>query len=912
MDSAKWQNIKNVMSAALDLPAEKRVDFLAREQDAEVRVEVENLLIAHEQAVGFIDKPILIEQGVAEDKTRDNFIGKQVDNYLILEKIGTGGMGAVYLAERVNSDFKQKVALKLIKRGMDSEAILKRFARERKILSTLRHPNIAQLIDGGVSSEGLPFFAMEYVEGLPLNQYCRERQLSLEERLGIFRQICSAVENAHQNLIIHRDLKPTNIVVTSDGCAKLLDFGIAKVLSDDGFENTNTATRAKVFTPEYASPEQILGKTVTTATDVYSLGVILYELLAEHRPYETKGRSFDEIVKSVCETEPVRPSAWISDLGFRISDSKETGSNNQRTARGESQTNQQSAIINPKFLKGDLDNIILKALRKEPAERYGSVQQFSDDVLRFLQGLPVLARPQTLNYRFGKYVRRHRAGVLAAVLVLLSLIGGISVATWQAVVARRERAKSEQRFKDVRKLTNSFLFEFHDAIEDLQGATPARKLVIDRALPFLDNLALESADDESLQNELAESYYKLGVIQGHPSFPNIGDVAGAIGSFRKSIRIGEELVKHDTTNPDYRLNLAKYYEMLGDMFGVANYDTPAATENYQTGLRLREEVRKEYPADPRVLNGLMASYERIGSIKAKTGELNAAIKYYQDSLAIAEQFQALEPANIKRQRDIFIGYYEIGKVLQANGQYLEALEQYATGRTLVEKSIAVEPNNADSKRTIALFDDLSANAHLELGNIALATTFSNSGLAVSEQLFAADPTNIQFYGDLTVSLDTAGDLRLKKGDIAGAKKLLNRSLEMREAAFKQDPTMTLAKRYIAISRNKLAAAFRAENDLSEALSQLNKALSINRELCLTDPTNVDLRRELAVTLKGNGETLALIGAKEQNLGKSREARGLLEESLKIYTDLKTNNRFYGSDEARIAELNALIKNNSAF
>lgn len=904
--------MKNVLSAALDLPEAGRADFLSREADEEVRSKVEKLLAAHEKAEGFIDRPLLISQGIAEDESKETFINKRIENYLILEKIGSGGMGAVYLAERVNSDFKQKVALKIIKRGMDSEAILKRFATERRILSTLRHPNIAQLIDGGISTEGLPFFVMEYVEGLPLNQYCRERQLSLEERLGVFRQICSAVENAHQNLVIHRDLKPTNVIVTSDGNAKLLDFGIAKVLSDDGFENTNTATRAKVFTPEYASPEQILGKTVTTATDVYSLGVILYELLAEHRPYETKGRSFDEIVKSVCETEPVRPSAWISDLGFRTSDSKVTVSGDQKTAHDESKTNPQSAIINPKILKGDLDNIILKALRKEPAERYGSVQQFSDDVLRFLQGLPVLARPQTLNYRFGKYVKRHRAGVVAAALVLFSLIGGISVATWQAVVARRERAKSERRFNDVRKLTNSFLFEFHDAIENLPGSTPARKLVIDRALPFLDNLALESGDDDSLQSELAESYYNLGMIQGHPSFPNIGDVAGAIGSFRKSITIGEVLVRHEPTNPDFRLNLAKYYDMLGDMFGVASYDTPAATENYQTGLRLREEVRKEYPADPKVLNGLMISYERVGSIKAKTGELNAAIKYYQDTLAMAEQFQALEPANNRRQRNIFLGYYAIGKALHANGEYRKALEQYANGRTLVENVISVEPNNTDLKRMIGLFDDLSANAYLELGETELANVLSNSGLAVSEQLFAADPTNIQFYGDLTVSLDTAGDLRVKAGDVAGALKLLNRSLEMREAAFKNDPTMTLAKRYIAISRNKIAAAFRANNDLAEALSQLNMALKINRELCLSDSTNLDLRRELAGSLKGKGETLALIGAKERNLVKSREARELLEESLKIYTDLKANNQFYGSDEAKFADLNALIKNNFAF
>ncbi len=887
MDAVKWQNIKNAMSAVLDLPASERADFLAREPDAEICAEVEKLLAAHEQAGGFIDKPILIERGIAEDETKDFLIGKQIENYLILGRIGTGGMGAVYLAERVNSDFKQKVALKLIKRGMDSEAILKRFARERRILSTLKHPNIAALLDGGIASAGLPFFVMELVDGKPLNEFCRENNLSLEKRLEIFRQICAAVDYAHKNLVIHRDLKPSNILVSEDGVPKLLDFGIAKLLTDDDLQTT--ATQAKMFTPEYASPEQILGKNVTTATDVYSLGVILYELLARHRPFETKGKSFEEIVKSICETEPPKPS--------------ETSENQNPTTENEAEKFQ----IPKNQLRGDLDNIVLKALRKELSERYGSVQQFSEDILRFLRGLPVLARSQTLKYRFGKYVKRHRAGVFAAALVLLSLVGGISVATWQAIVARRERTRAEQRFNDVRKLSNSFLFEFHDAIKNLSGATPARKLVIERALPFLDSLAEESADDDSLQSELAESYRKLGEIQGHPSFPNIGDVSGGIESFRKSIRIGENLVRRNPGNRDYRFNLVKYYGMLGDMFERATYDTPNALENYQTALRLCEELLNEDPADTNALDGLQAIYDRLGNIKAKTRELDAAIKDYQTSLTIAEQLQALEPAKYNRQRNVFLSYYEIGRALQDDGKYREALEQYAKGRTLITNLIAAEPNNTDLPRSLGLFDDLSANSHLQLGEMEAAAALSNKALAQREKLFAADPKNIQVYGDLTFSLDTAGDLRVKSSDIAGALKLLNRSLEMREAALKQDPTMKIAKRLIAISRNKIAAALIAQNDLPAALAQLNKALNLNRELSRDDSTNLDLRRELAVSLKGAGETTALIAAREQNPEKWREARDLLEESLKIYTDMKANNQFYGADREKVTSLNAFIK-----
>ncbi len=716
-----------------------------------------------------------------------------------------------------------------------------------------------------------------------------ENQLTLEDRLGVFSQICSAVEHAHKNLVVHRDLKPSNILVTSDGTPKLLDFGIAKLLSDDDGAATNTATRGRVFTPEYASPEQILGKTVTTAADIYSLGVLLFELLTQHRPYDVKGKSYEEIVRSICETAPPKPS--------------DTGQNNYLTEDREQEVPQ----IQRNRLRGDLDNIVLKSLRKDPSERYGSVRQLDDDISRFLHGLPVLARPQTVKYRFGKYVKRHKVGVFAAALVLVSLIAGASIATWQAVVAKRERAKAEKRFNDIRKLANSFLFEFHDAIRDLPGATPARKLVIGRALPFLDELAQEATDDDSLQNELAESYCNLGEIQGHPSFPNIGDVSGAVESFGKAIRIAGDLVLRDPKNRNYRFSLAKYSAMLGDIYGVASYDTPRAGDNYQTALSLFEQLRIEDPADLNVMKALAALYERVGSIKEKTCDLDAAIRYYKDSLAIAEQLQALEPTNIKRQRDIYIGYYEIGRTLHADGKYREALEQYSKAREMVVNSLAAEPNSADMQRLIGIVDDLSANAHLQLGEIVLATPLSNNALAVREKLFAADPTNIQVYGDLTASLDTAGDLRVKAGDIAGALKLLNRSLEMREAALKQDPTMTLAKRYIAISHNKIATAYRAQNDLSSALAQLDKALTINRELSRDDPTNMELLRELAASLKGTGETMALIAARERNPNKLSEARNLLEESLKIYTDMKANGQFYGADSETMKGLNNFIK-----
>ncbi|MBP6005091.1 MAG: serine/threonine protein kinase [Pyrinomonadaceae bacterium] len=889
MDTAKWQSIKGLMSELLDLPESERAAALEREPDAEIRNEVELLLAAHDSSDRFIERPFLIEHGIAPDETADKMIGQQIEDYLILDRIGTGGMGAVFLTRRLHSDFTQKVALKLIKRGMDSEAILKRFATERRILSTLKHPNIAALVDGGISSEGLPFFVMEYVDGMPLNQYCRENDLSLNERLELFYKICSAVEHAHRNLVVHRDLKPSNILVTADGTPKLLDFGIAKLLTDDGSATAETLTQGKIFTPEYASPEQILGKPVSTSTDVYSLGVILYELLVDHRPFDVRGKSFDEIVEGICRTESPKPSDTADQPHITVDDAP--------AARRIPRTH----------LRGDIDNIVLKALRKDPTERYGSVQEFSADIRRYLSGMTVMARPQTLGYQFGKYVRRHKAAVSAAALVVISLVAGASIATWQAVVAQRERAKAERRFSDVRKLANSFLFEFHDAIQDLKGATPARKLVIERALPYLDDLAREAADDDSLQNELAKSYRQLGEIQGHPSFPNIGDVSGGIDSFRKAIVIGNELVSRNPNNREYRFNLAWFHSMIGDMFERAAYDTPKAVENYQIAVGLFRELNTENAADQNVMQGLLTGYERVGNIKAKSGELNAAINDYRESLAMAETLLALDPAKSERQRDVYLSYYEIGRAFQADGKYREALEQYSKGRAMLLKSLTSNPESADIQRLLGINDDLSANSHLELGEIDIANTLANNALSIREKLFAADPTNIQVYGDLTVSLDTAGDLRVKAGDVAGALKLLNRSLEMREAALKQDPTMTLAKRYVAISRNKIAAAYRVKGDLSAALAQLNTALTINRELCRDDPTNMELRRELASTLMATGETTALIASRERDPEKWHEAGRLLNESLKIYDDMRTNDRFFGADSGRVVSLKTFIE-----
>ncbi len=332
-------------------------------------------------------------------------VGIRVGPYEVLRELGRGGMGVVYLAARADEQFRKRVAIKVIKTGPDEEGVIRRFRRERQILASLDHPNVARLLDGGATGDGRPYFVMEYIEGHPLHEYCDRHRLSIVDRLKVFQQVCSAVAYAHRNLIVHRDLKPSNIIVTADGIPRLLDFGIAKLLNPELSAETPTVT-GLALTPEYASPEQARGDVVTTASDVYSLGVLLYELLTGHRPYRLKTRLPMEVLKAVCEQEPERPSTIVRQAEDTTDGSRAVVITPEGVSRARDLTPDRLG----RRLRGDLDNIVLMALRKEPLRRYASAEALSEDLRRYLEGLPVKARKGTSAYRAGKYVKRHAVG----------------------------------------------------------------------------------------------------------------------------------------------------------------------------------------------------------------------------------------------------------------------------------------------------------------------------------------------------------------------------------------------------------------------------------------------------------------------------------------------------------------------
>ena len=448
MNPDRWQRLQTLFNAAVEMTPDQRGAYLADacDDDLSLARQVESLLVSSDEAGQFIEGAV---EEAAASAARADMIGRRIGPYEVVGELGHGGMGTVYLARRADAEYESLVAIKLV-RGVHSASLLGRFRSERQILASLSHPNIARLLDGGTTPEGYPYVVMEHVDGEPIDRYCDTRHLPIEARLELFRAVCLAVQHAHKNLVVHRDLKPSNILVTQAGVPKLLDFGIAKLLDPELAEHTvvETGTATRLLTPSYASPEQVRGENITVATDVYSLGVVLYELLTGQVPFHFRGRGALEIERVICEEEPTRPSTLVT----RDGDGADTNGNAPKMSAAElSRARNLMPDRLRRRLAGDLDTIVLKALRKEPNRRYESADQFAEDVRRHLDGLPVIARVDTWTYRANKFVRRHRLGVAAAAVFIVVLLG---FATAMAAQARRvarerdvaslERAKAEQ------------------------------------------------------------------------------------------------------------------------------------------------------------------------------------------------------------------------------------------------------------------------------------------------------------------------------------------------------------------------------------------------------------------------------------------------------------------------------------
>jgi len=732
--------VKSVLSEALDLETGRRRQFLdsACAHDADLRAEVD-LLLAHQ-----VDSDNDAIEECAADAARFRFaqdvtrIGTRVGAYKIVREIGHGGMGIVYLGERDDEHYRQQVAIKLINPVLGGETIRRRFRNEMQILADLNHPNIARLFDGGETADGVPYLVMEYVEGSPINRYCNDRNLSTEQRLKLFCTVCDAVQYAHQHLVIHRDIKPGNILVTSEGLPKLVDFGIAKLLDNGTSIPDATATAMPFMTPEYASPEQVYGMSATTATDIYSLGVVLYELLTGRSPYRLKSRVPHELADAICNQEPER----------------------QR-------------------LKGDLDNIVLMAMRKEPQRRYATAEQFAEDIHRHLDGLPVRARQDTFTYRAGKFIRRRKLAVATAALILVTLVVGIIATAWQARVARVERARAERRFNEVRQLANSIVFEVHDAIVNLPGSTTARSLIVKRGLNYLDSLAQDAAGDRGLQRELAAAYEKLGAVQYTPSVAHLGDLEGALQSHHKAAALREALVAAEPNNRDYRRELLDSYWFIATLLGKQG-DSARELEMLRQQLPARQELAAAEKTEFVDRYNLAGTYAYIGSLSMAMGDVQGALDNQREALKLRETLAALDPNTTRSRRALTISYEFLGLATDLAGDTKGALELQQHGLEMRESLVAADPLNTDLRLMLIESHRYVGDMFFKLGDVEQASRHYQKQLAINEEMVAADPANAQFHSNKAVALIKVGDIKARSNRTAEALSNYNEALQILE------------------------------------------------------------------------------------------------------------------------------------
>jgi non-specific serine/threonine protein kinase/serine/threonine-protein kinase len=753
----RWQEIKQLLATALELEPSQRSAFLNGSCGGDVALheEVERLLASEQSVRQEFLNTRHFDVSVAAVFSNHSFesfaTGRRLGPYRIVELLGTGGMGEVYRAIRDDDQYRKEVALKIVRAGQDSDQIISRFKNERQILATLDHPGIARLLDGGTTPDGVPYFVMELVDGLPVTEYCDRKRLTVAERLNLFVEICSAVQYAHQHLVIHRDIKPGNILVTEDGTPKLLDFGIARLHESDPEQASTTMTAFRILTPRYASPEQIKGEAISTASDVYSLGVVLYELLTGQSPYRLATGSPQEIAHEACTSEPQKPS-----LAVQRHPSKAPAGSASVSREDLSAVRGCSPERLKRQLRGDLDNIVVMALRNEPARRYLSVEKFADDIRRHLNQLPVSARQDTFGYRTSKFVRRHRGAVVVSTVASLAVLMGFGVAVYEARVARLQRARAERRFNDVRKMANSLMFEAHDSIKDLPGSMPARKVLINGAQQYLDSLSQEANGDIGLQRELAAAYDRVGDLLGYTGSANLGDFAGARQSYLKALAIREAAAAASPDDARAQADLINDYMRLAFALGDAG-EFKDALNTLQKALPIAQKLA-DRSAEPVYKEWLAGVYWLSGHISLQSDNPRAALDNFRLSVKIRESI-ALDPKADPYFRTHLAGdYIGLGKSLGRMGDLGPALENTTMGVQLLESLLQSDSNNATLREYLGEAYDTRSTLLRQKGQLEDADAYATKSYEVFRELHSTDPTNSLARDNLSLTAMNLGHI----------------------------------------------------------------------------------------------------------------------------------------------------------
>ena len=876
MTPQRWQQVKETLAEALERSdPHDRASFLEATcaDDTALRREVESLLsqppdeFENCAQTGGLAHPGHVAAANA---------GRRLGAYELVRELGRGGMGTVWLAKRVDQQFEKLVAIKLLRRGTDTDEVLSRFQGERQILARLEHPNIARLLDGGMTDDGLPYFVMEYVDGKPLTEFCTEGPLTLEERLRLFLKICAAVQFAHQNLVVHRDLKPGNILVTEDCEPKLLDFGIAKLLGSDDSILAVTRAEHQRLTPAYASPEQVRGEPVTTVSDIYTLGTLLYEILTgqnAHR-FSTPRPPPTELLRVVAQEEPMRPSAAAVDPATK------------------------------RRLRGDLDTIILKALRKEPARRYAGMGSFADDIRRYLENRPVKARKDTASYRAAKFYQRNKFLVAAAIVVLLTLFGGMVTTAYEARLARKQRTRAERRFNDVRKIANSLMLELHSAIKNLPGALAARQLVTQRALEYLDSLAQEAGDDLSLKSELATAYGKIGLV----TF----DVQHAVTSHRKATTLIEELVQADPQNAAYRKQLSESYDNLSDVLKIEGNST-LSIEYARKSLAVMQSLAMENPGEKEIQLGLADRHLSLGLALIDAGDFKQALQSDLRAMAIQQDAAARHPSDKETLRELSSIYGTVSNAYEESGDYTNALQYSRKSIDMVREIFMVDPSNARSRREMwSAFFGMGRQLALT-GDTTGALRNYTEATQLIEGLAAADPQDKGHLRWLAVTYLSFGELFATLGQSDKALENYRRALAISEKVFADDSDRAETRRDLARIYEAMGLLFANNNQPVPALEYFRKAESMASASAVHDPQNGRVRLRLARILTEMAAFFRKLGDQRDLAVDSRDtnlktAIDFYRRSLEVWQDLRNKEMLSSFDVTKPEELAKEIAN----
>jgi len=801
MKSDRWSLIEEIFQGALERTPAERKQYVEKacENDEDLLPEIESLLESDNDAESVLRS--LISDDLKEVAQTSNFseIGLQLGPYHLVRELDSGGMGVVYLAVRSDDHYFQVVAIKMIRKGHDSPELVHKFRLERQILATLNHPYIGTILDGGETQDGRPFIVMEYVEGQPITLASKSRGLSIRQRIELFRSVCSAVHYAHQKLIIHRDIKPSNVMVTPEGIVKLIDFGISKPPAPDLVLNdsSSTATSLRRMTPDYASPEQIQGKQLTTATDIYSLGVLLFEVLTGSRPY-TLSNNLSAVAadRVVSEQSGKKPS---SAPGMPSAARKE--------------------------LSGDLDRIVLKAMDHDPSQRYLSAQHLDEDLLRYLTGKPISARKATPVYVLNKFVQRHRVAVLTACTIAIAL-------SCLVLLYLRQTRAVDRRVKVVRTLADSAISDMTDKLQHSSASTETQAALFRSALRYLGELRKTTGNDPRLLLELSKAYVRVGDLEGSPLVANLGNSWTAVTSYREASRTALEAHARMPGDESTQAVIETYQRLGGIESFLGNLRD--ANENYQQALAWARKFRQQKPDDPLRKRLLATSYAGIGDVSLSGLNPDKALENY----SAAFQVFGTSPSGVEDLDRMLIGFYlGEGRALNELGKQSEALENDRKAVALAEALVQRSPASPRARRALFLAYEelilpLAGRDALNISDSSQAQIYARKALSIAQMLVGVDSKNAQAQFDLALAYTSMGDaFRQSNPDTASIWYRKSIALTKRLSPLYGSG----ARHWLAIRDEALAEVLVKKDDAPVRLRLLQEANLARQELAETSP-----------------------------------------------------------------------------